>query len=692
MCSPNSSRVPSQIATLVSSAEVSGRQPSLRDRYLTFVAPTADGLPNLRVLLWPLALLGAVLIVFVSLGLTGSSTGVLRSSFEVGADPDLLANQPLPIRSDEWYVQTSWTISQVEQGLPIENGSFPGGMDATVQHDLPSWDWSMAFRPHLLGFWFLPLDQAMALKWWLPGFALIAAVYVFVLTLLPRRPLTAALFGVGFFFAPFFQWWYLSVTFFPAVWAILVMTAVVWMLRRPRGPARWLMATIAAYITVTVGTGIYVPFIVPAVYVAAAFAIGATLAASTAALTGVGARLRALMPLFVAGATGAVVMVVWLLTRWQTIEVFTGTVYPGERLEEPGTAGIAQLKSLFSGPFQRNLELSDGAPFGTNQSEASSFLLPGLFLVVPLVWIFVRSVRERRRDWLALALLIVGVVFTALMLIPGWDGLAHLMLLDRTTVGRLRLGWGLLALIMMLVVLWRVDARRATTTERTPLWVVLSAVVPAAVWTALLAWSLLRDGAVIAVGDLSWILIAIGFVAVVGCNAYGWALPTAVLFAVISIASSSSVNPLYRGVFDLNDTRIVQTMKELSAERSGRWVGVGETALPTVMLVQSGLPSFNGFQSSPSRTMWDAIDPNLKERVWNRLANVSWRAGEGPPDPFNPEPDQVRLTFDSCDSFAQENVEWVLSDSALDQDCLDPVTSVEEGPSTFWIYEVVAAQ
>jgi len=675
----------------VSTAESSSSR-RLRELYRAFVAPTTDGLPNLRVLLWPLALLAAVLVVFVSLGLTGSSTGVLRPSFATGDDPDLLANQPLPIRSDEWYVQTSWTISQVEQGLPIENRSFPGGMDATVQHDLPSWDWSMVFRPHLLGFWFLPLDQAMALKWWLPGFVLIAAVYVFAVTLLPRRPVAAALFGVGFFFAPFFQWWYLSVTFYPAAWAMIVMAAVVWMLRRPRGPARWVLAAVVAYLTVTVGTGIYVPFIVPAVYVAAAFAVGATLTGSTATLAGVVPRLRALVPLFAAGAAGALVMAVWLATRWHTIEVFTGTVYPGERLQATGSAGFGQVKSLLSGPFQRNLEVSDGAPFGANQPEASSFLLPGLFLVVPLVWMFVQSVRERRRDWLALALLVGGALFAAFMLIPGWDAIAHLMLLDRTTVGRLRLGWGLLSLVMMLFVLWRAEQRRVAGAERTPLWVVLSALLPALAWTVVLAVSLVRNDAVIATGDYGWILVAVGFLAVVACNAHGWAFATAALFALISIGSSASVNPLYRGVFDLNDTRTVETMKEVAGDGSDRWIGVGDTSLPTVLLVQSGLPSFNGFQSSPSQTMWDAIDPDLDERVWNRLANVSWGAGDGPPDAFNPAPDQIRLTFDSCEPFAQENVEWVLSDDELDQACLAPVTTVEEGPSTFWIYEVVPAE
>ena len=125
------------------------------------------------------------------------------------ADPDLVFGGPQPVRSDEWFVQTTWTISQVQQGLPVFNQSFPGGMDATVQHELPSTDWSVIFRPHLLGFLVLPLDNAMAIKWWLPGLALIAACYFFLVTIVPKRPIMAAAVAVAFFFSPFFQLWYL---------------------------------------------------------------------------------------------------------------------------------------------------------------------------------------------------------------------------------------------------------------------------------------------------------------------------------------------------------------------------------------------------------------------------------------------------------------------------------------------------
>ena len=36
-----------------------------------------------------------------------------------GPDPAAIAGEPRAIRSDEWYVQTVWTVSQVQLGLPI---------------------------------------------------------------------------------------------------------------------------------------------------------------------------------------------------------------------------------------------------------------------------------------------------------------------------------------------------------------------------------------------------------------------------------------------------------------------------------------------------------------------------------------------------------------------------------------------
>ena len=667
---------------------------NLRTRYQALVHPRDDGLPNRTVLLVPLVGVLTLLLLLVGFGITGSSTGVLNNYLESTPDEELLVNEPQMIRSDEWFVQTSWTISQVEQGLPAVNETFPGGMDATVQHDLPSRDWSVAFRPHLWGFFVLPLDNAMALKWWLPGLALVAAVYAFAVTLLPRNPGASLFIAGGLFYAPFFQWWYLSITFWPAVWTFLVMTAAVWLLRsRSRGTVI-IWPLLCGYVTVTMGMGIYVPFILPAVYIVLAFVVGLVLTkSSSTVLVTFRARLRAMVPLLLAGGAAGVVLVVWLLTRWSTIELFMGTVYPGQRLWPVGGVGPMEARALLGAPFSSELDSTNGAPFGSNQSEASSVFLVGLFLLGVVAWLVVDRFRKTREiDWLLVSLFAVAGLFGAYMWIPGWDSLAHLLLLDRTTSGRLRLGLGTLSVVMMIVVAARLRAPDVgVTAPRIPWWVSAVTVVLAIGVNLKVVHSLAIEHALILDSPGHWRLIMTLYVLVIFLSSRGWIALAGLGFFTLSYLGSSWVNPVYEGVYDINDTPLGEEVRGLADERPGTWVGVGETFLPTIVLVQTGVPAYNGFQSSPSEVMWEQIDPDgTHEEQWNRLANVSWQAGTGDPAPQNPYPDQIRMTFDSCGAFAQENVTWVLADAPVDQACLTEVDEIQQGNSTFWVYELAA--
>lgn len=654
--------------------------------------PSSDGLPNKIVLLAFPAVLLIIMVALVAFGITGSSTGVLNSYFSNEKDPALIAGTPQAIRSDEWYVQTSWTISQVQQGFPSTNESFPGGMDATVQHDLPSLDWSVAFRPHLLGFFFLPLDNAMALKWWLPGFALMAACYVFVVSMLPTRPLSAAALSVGFFFAPFFQWWYLSITLWPAAWCFLVMAATIWLIRSNHLATRIVWPGLVGYVTITMGMGIYVPFIHGAVLVALAFAIGFVLTRdSSDRLVGVWSRLKAVSPLLLSGVAAVSILGIWILTRLPTVERFLGTVYPGERLEATGASDPMSLRALLAAPVTSGLGTTSGAPLASNVSEASTFFLTGLFLIVPFAWLLVREWKAKKTvDWLVVSLLALGALIVAFLIIPGWDAIAHLMLLDRTTTGRIRLALGLLSVVAIVVLASRIDAGDRQSTRPMPAWVAWTATGLAIVPTAAVLFFLYQLRAALILQTWVWILVVVFYLSSIFWFARGRTLAGALAFLMISVVGSSGANPLYVGVYDLNETRLVREMKTIDRAERGAWVGVGETFLPTVTLVQSGLDSYNGFQSAPPPKMWEQIDPKGRyESIWNRLANVTWHPGKGRPAATNPAPDQIRLTFDSCATFAQEYVGHVLADAQLDQNCLVLDERVKEGPSTFWIYKVV---
>ena len=650
------------------------------------VQPRASGLPNLLVLLgFPVASV-VVVAVLVALGISGSSTGVYWQSFGSGADPDLLAGTPRGIRSDEWLVQSSWVLSQVRQGFPVVNGSFAGGMDATIQNDLPSWDWSSAFRPHVLGFLVLPIDQGMAVRWWLPLLGALVAAFVLAVTLMPRRPVTAAALAVAVCLSPMVQWWFLPTTIWPVAWAFTGLTAVLWAFRSTRRLPSVLAAAATGYLTVCTAMSIYVPYIVPAAVVLVVVALGLLVQE----LRTPGRRARRtwsrLLPLGAAAVAAVVVLLAWVVTRRDTIEAVLGTVYPGQRLEATGATTVESLLALFSGPFQRSLQYEAVQGLSVNQSEAAAPLMVAVFLVPALLWLVVDGLRRRRVDWPVLAVLAVLLVLFTFLLVPGWDALAHLVLLDRSTGARLRLAFDLLTVVGVALLASRLDEHRS----RVP-WSVAPYGAVLVVASAALVYVALRtqQSDVLGVSHAWRVVVPLLAVGVV-LLARRWVAPGAVLVLLASIVVGAGVNPLYRGVFDLaTQTEAGRTVRDLVVEDpSARWVGVGGY-VPTAMLLETGARSYNGVQTYPPEETWDEIDPEGEyEDAWNRLANVNWVDGDGDPAVSVPVRDQIRVSFDGCSDFAQDNVEYVLSDAPLVDDCVLELERVTEGAQTLWIYGV----
>ena len=661
----------------------------LRNRYSAFSTPAASGLPTLRVLLALPAVLVLLGTVLIALGINGTSSGAYYSAVYEGSDPDLIAGHPQAIRSDEWNVLTSWFVSQVEQGLPERNGTFPGGMDTAIPQDLPRRDWSVAFRPHLIGYTFLDLDQASAWKWWFPALALVAAVYCFAVMVLPRRPLLATALAVGFYFSPFFQWWFLPGTFWPAAWGFTVMASVIWALKSPAARSRVVWGLVVAYLTIVMAMSLYAPFIVPVVLV---------LPFLTAAL--IIARLREgepwrriiirLLPTAGAAVAAGATTLLWLASKADTVEAFLGTDYPGERLAATGSGGALSLVRTMSSSFSEALN-RDGGFLGTNSSEASSFFYIGVLLLPVVIWAIVRSARRRGAlPWALIGLTAVVALFAAFVFIPGWDAVAHLLFLDRSSESRIRIGLGV-ASMGLLVFLIRyledeqVRAPRLLAYGTGIAFLLSQCAIAAAVvyvggadklWGAAPFWWTDALLSAVALAMVARRRLALGIAA----------------FLIVTVASTVTVNPVYRGLFDLRQTDVAQTIMQLDDDEPGTWVGIG-TSLTTALLLESGVEAYNGVQGAPSAEMWHEIDPDDEYRLnWNRLGGVSWvpEAGDEP-RVFNPAPDLVYVTFDACNHFAQTHVEYVLTDATdVDETCLIELDRFTLPESTMRVYEVVA--
>lgn len=653
------------------------------------VEPRSSGLPNWRVVTWfPLfsAFLVLILVVFQ---LSGTSSGAHWLSLGSGTDPRLLFGAPRAVRSDEWLVQQSWIVSQAAHGYPAFNTTFPGGLDMTVLDELPSWDWSSFFRPHLWGYLLFGLDVGVSWYWWVPALAVVCGCYLFVTSILPRRPFTAAFLSIAVFFAPFLQWWYTPSTLWPVAWALLALVATTWTLKDPRHWVRTIWAALVGYFAVTMAMSMYVPFMLQAVFLVLVFAIGAMLR-SRLWRQGEGFGIWGrFWPVVTAAAVSVVVVVLWVLTRLDTFDAIQSTVYPGERLFSTGALLTADphLTGIGGAIWSQALKTPMPNLLGLNSSEGSSVFLLALVLLPGLIWLTVDSFRRSRRvDWLVAMCILGFVVVAAYLLLPGWDAVAHLVFLDRIAPERFRMFFVLLLPVFAALTIEGAEANRAHRA-----WLPAATSTVFAVAFIYVLWHRIStlDPAILVVA-WTWIPVALLFTSATFLFFIRRCAPiAAAMLMVATLLTTGNVNPLYRGIYDLRATKVGEAVESLEAQRAGTWVGVGSYSTMAV-LVETGVESLSGVQTYPPDEMWDEIDPHDRyENVWNRLAHIHWSFGIGEPQMTNPQADVISVTLDPCSDFAQENVSYVLADAkASNEKCLVQVADIQQGARDMQIYKI----
>jgi hypothetical protein len=679
---------PGSLVTQSTAEQAHGAVPAthrFRDGYRDFVAPAPDGLPRPRVLLAFFGLLAIVGIILISLSISGTSSGAFYSQVHSGKDPSLLYGQPEAIRSDEWNVGVPWTISQVQQGLPARNQAFPGGMDVDIPFGLPDRQPAVLMEPHLWGFLFLDAAHGYAWKWWIPALALIAAAFCMILSFVPRRPLLAAGLSIGLFFSPFFQWWYEPASFWPVVWGAATIAAIVWALKSDSRAARIGWAVAVGYLTTVMAIGLYAPFIIPVVYVVLFFGIGQVIAVKRQGMGWRSLILR-LVPLAVGGAVGGIAVLLWLRSKSAVVNLFLNTVYPGQRLEGPGGGDLLTISRDLGAAFSQSLKNAGGF-LGINASESSTFFLLGAFLIPVTIWLTVRRRRSRAiLPWTSLAMIAVLVLILGYLLVPGWEPIAHLLFLDRSTVGRMIIGIGFASFVLIGTVVRDLDDDGTAASRRVSLiGVALYAVVQLGLAGAQF---IVQGGARLSADAPLWWLYAALSAAAIYLFARRRVYWGVALFLVVTIASGATVNPVYVGLFDLRTTTASKAIVGLNKANPKSWVGVGGI-LVSSMLLESGVTGFNGTQGAPSREMWNQVDPAHKyANEWNRLGEVVWTSGHGSPVVTNPQPDVISATFDACSAFAQKHVGYVLSNVRITSPCLQARGSFPS--SHLRIYEVKA--
>lgn len=587
-------------------------------------------------------LIAALFILMTALAIHGSSVPIWDKEIPARSPDERgwVIGDPKEIRSDEWLVQTPFSLSQFEQRFPVRNPAI-GAHDDPIVLELATSHFSTAFRPQTWGWLILGQERGFAFWWNLKVAGLALSTFLLLMLITRNRFWLAAAGTAWVFFSGFTQWWFSTNLPEMITAASLLFLALAYLFYVKE---TWQAALSAVAVLFAAGwlcLNFYPPFQIPLGWLLVALAAGfflekerrqaaaGRMLARGALLAGAGAALLLLLVLFYADAH-------------ETIDAVRQTVYPGQRTVVGGAMDLLQLFSGFTlAPLS---ERSFSPVLWDNASEAANFILFFPAVLFAAAWALAR---RRRIPAMTASLLVYVVVMAAWAVLGFPEFLARITLMNVVPPERALIGIGLGSILLAVSFLSQEDGDEDGATG------IAAPIIGSVLMLGLLMFLSYRYQNVDP-DYFRWrnLILMSGFFAVVT-----WLLLTRrrLLFSLAMLAVLGPyflVNPLSRGLGPLIENPVYQKVKQESVSKTdARWVAYGDNLLAN-LIVSTGAQVIDGYKYTPDMELYRVFDPNgTAAGIYNRYANVSFEemdAGQKRPLFVQLYPDAFTIKADPC--------------------------------------------
>jgi hypothetical protein len=633
-----------------------------------------------------------IFLLLVGFAVNGSSLGAYHSFLygNTSDDPSLLYGKPRQIRSDEWVNWSVLTVSQDKNNYQKHSDNLSTGQNLALQPEVPIADWSTVFRPHNWAFFLIPFENAFAFRWWFYLVILLIASYLYAQRHLKNTP-QAILFSTIVAATPFLLWWYQVAAVGAVAYSFLLLLITENLITKGRVTSfkkpsvRVAVDSIlVSYLAVSFALLFYPPFQIPLAIVLLFYCIGL----SVNEILNKKVRLTSFLKRLAPGITGIAISISILFTfviqNIDVISSLSNSVYPGERVIEGG--GL-RLDHLFNGFLQAILQSeSRSTAYFSNQSEASNFILIAPFLIAPSIVLIVSEfIRTRKLDWPLIAVNACLLLLIARALMPFAQPLFELLLLDKVPPQRLLIGIGFSGLLQLILFIKLYGTSRPYLKK----------------WVGILIF-LWGTGAIITLAYFSytagirfpafispdWIVIPLAGLTALTIVLLLVNRPTLALLvlAFFSVFSSFKIMPLYQGLGELTDSRLLRAMDGVSSERV-TWATVD---YPTYEGAGSlvGDKTVTGVNTYPDADFWVKTLGEKYKNTYNRQAHVIFTSDQS-------QAEEVKLITNSsyaikltCERLSDLQVDYILAPGSLDRNCLKEAERVSYPNVVFFIYRV----
>jgi len=575
--------------------------------------------------------------LFVALKLHNSSIPFWNANINDGGSQErgLVAGRPLPIRSDEWLVVSSFILAQEQDHYPVSNEALGYGKTPLLM-GLPTNDILSKLRPNLWGYYLLDDERAFSWQWNFKVFPFLIVSFL-LLMLFTKNNFLVSLFGSAWLFlSSAIQWWSINTELFTL--GMLTVISVIYILYSKKLYLIILNGIIFLISCFSFVMILYPPYQVPLAYFLLALFLGFIMSRKNFATI--------LEKKFVKLSVFACCTVLLSLLFYKfykeckdTIDVMSGTVYPGGRNEQGGGFPFV---SMFRDNFSWFLSDASFPPRWGNPCELSSFLMLSPVVMVLMLFSYLKAGKINP----LLIPLVVFNLFIYLWLLRGFSPfLSKLTLLSVSPPTRTFFVFGfsnvvftllylgqykkaedgiaintnkVLAFAAIFIIAFVIDYRLNKQADR---YFSIHQIINATIIFAVLNWLILyyKESKV-----FQYLFVACCF---------------------FFVSSNVFINPLSKGLSPFLENKVYKTVSKINdKDPDAGWIVFGNM-IAADMVKATGANCFNGVQFAPPLEKLHILDPLGKDNaIYNRYAHIVV-------DPLTDGEDSVHFTLFGADQY-----------------------------------------
>lgn len=547
----------------------------------------------------------------------------------------LIAGKPLTIRSDEWLVQTTFLLSQVENNFPLENPALGFGKTPLLTN-LPTQSIFSYLRIQHWGFFLFDVERGFSWYMNIRFFGLILAVFL-LLKIFTNNDFYVSLAGSIFTtFSSFLVWWSFHTE--EILYSSLSLVLFLWILFDKKGSLVIIAIKSILFFLLLYNFAVilYPAYQIPIVYVLIFALLGFVYENFKKLKDTFTEKIRLKISCLTLSFICFFGIIIWFLAECKdTINVIMSTVYPGKRFEIGGEFGVSNIMREV---FHIFVSENKFPPQWGNMSELSSSLMLSIAVVPILLFAFIQKTKISPT---VILLVIINIFFWFWLLVGLPPLLAKITLLSFSPSYRTTYGLGFANCLLVFVFISKNENKFNNFIN----FIIVSILVIISIITVIVVNQSVES---FFTGNQVLISLAIfaGLMILLFLSFETRFKSAFLIFTTIYSLHNLNANPVSVGLKPFYSNKLFDVFYDFPREEKQKgWVLFGQFTFSNY-LKAAGLNLYSGVQFAPQKDKIKILDPTSKnDSTYNRYAHISFY-------PLISQNDSVDFKLIQSDSYA----------------------------------------